>query len=197
MGKFDFKFFFEVRPGLIGWVMIDFCMAAKEYEKYGALSNAMILVCIFHFVYVADCLFYEPAILSTMDIIEEGFGFMLAFGDICWVPVMYSLQARYLVDYPVALSWLATTSIVILFVIGYVIFRGSNSQKDRFRACPLSEEFKDKETIMTASGKRLLVSGWWGLVRHPNYLGDIIMAFAWTFPCGMLILSLICLSQII
>lgn len=39
--------------------MIDFCMAAKEYEKYGALSNAMILVCIFHFVYVADCLFYE------------------------------------------------------------------------------------------------------------------------------------------
>ena len=50
---------------------------------------------------------------------------------------------------------------------------------------------------MTASGKRLLVSGWWGLVRHPNYLGDIIMAFAWTFPCGMLILSLICLSQII
>lgn len=183
-GKFDFKFFFEVRPGLIGWVMIDFCMAAKEYEKYGALSNAMILVCIFHFVYVADCLFYEPAILSTMDIVEEGFGFMLAFGDICWVPVMYSLQARYLVDYPVALSWLATTSIVILFVIGYVIFRGSNSQKDRFRACPLSEEFKDKETIMTASGKRLLVSGWWGLVRHPNYLGDIIMAFAWTFPCG-------------
>ena len=39
--------------------MIDFCMAAKEYQKYGALSNAMILVCIFHFVYVADCLFYE------------------------------------------------------------------------------------------------------------------------------------------
>ena len=39
--------------------MIDFCMAAKEYEKYGALSNAMILVCIFHFVYVADCLSYD------------------------------------------------------------------------------------------------------------------------------------------
>ena len=39
--------------------MIDFCMAAKEYQKYGAVSNAMILVCIFHFIYVADCLFYE------------------------------------------------------------------------------------------------------------------------------------------
>ncbi|KAJ7374224.1 hypothetical protein OS493_007298 [Desmophyllum pertusum] len=91
VGKFDFKFFFEVRPGLIGWVMINF------------------------FLYVADCLCYESSILSTMDIIEEGFGFMLAFGDISWVPVMYSLQARYLVDNPVKLSWTTTTAIVALF----------------------------------------------------------------------------------
>ena len=44
--------------------------------------------------------------------------------------------------------------------------------------------FSDQETILTPTGKRLLASGWWGLVRHPNYLGDISMAFAWTFPCG-------------
>ncbi|MEE6524033.1 hypothetical protein FKM82_023225 [Ascaphus truei] len=41
------------------------------------------------------------------------------------------------------------------------------------------------ETIPTATGKRLLVSGWWGLVRHPNYLGDLIMALAWSLPCGL------------
>lgn len=40
------------------------------------------------------------------------------------------------------------------------------------------------ETISTATGKRLLVSGWWGLVRHPNYLGDLLMALAWSLPCG-------------
>ena len=39
--------------------MINFCMAAKEFQKYGELSTAMILVCIFQFIYVADCLFYE------------------------------------------------------------------------------------------------------------------------------------------
>jgi len=114
-GKFDFKFFFEVRPGFIGWVMINFCMAAKEYEKTHEVSTAMILVCIFQFIYVADCLFYESSMLSTIDIIEEGFGFMLAFGDISWVPIMYSLQARYLVDQPVKLSWITTTAIVALF----------------------------------------------------------------------------------
>lgn len=40
-------------------VMINFCMAAKEYEKTHEVSTAMILVCIFQFIYVADCLFYE------------------------------------------------------------------------------------------------------------------------------------------
>ena len=50
-----------------------------------------------------------------MDIIEEGFGFMLAFGDISFVPILYSLQARYLVDNPVKLSSTATTAIVAMF----------------------------------------------------------------------------------
>lgn len=28
------------------------------------------------------------------------------------------------------------------------------------------------------------MSGLWGFVRHPNYLGDIIMGLAWSLPCG-------------
>jgi delta14-sterol reductase len=36
----------------------------------------------------------EKAILTTMDITTDGFGFMLAFGDLAWVPFIYSLQAR-------------------------------------------------------------------------------------------------------
>ncbi len=44
----------------------------------------------------------------------------------------------------------------------------------------------DLKTIPTATGKSLLVSGWWGVVRHPNYLGDLMMALAWSLPCGEL-----------
>lgn len=44
----------------------------------------------------------------------------------------------------------------------------------------------DLKTIHTSTGKNLLVSGWWGFVRHPNYLGDLIMALAWSLPCGKL-----------
>lgn len=44
----------------------------------------------------------------------------------------------------------------------------------------------DLKSIPTATGKSLLVSGWWGVVRHPNYLGDLIMALAWSLLCGKL-----------
>ena len=51
-------------------------------------------------LYVLDALWCERAILTTMDITSDGFGFMLAFGDLAWVPFTYTLQARYLVDHP-------------------------------------------------------------------------------------------------
>ncbi len=45
--------------------------------------------------------------------------------------------------------------------------------------------FVDLESMATlVPGSRLLISGWWGYVRHPNYLGDILMAVAWSLTCG-------------
>ena len=100
IGTFDLKHFCELYPGLIGWLIIDLGMLQKQYEKHGYVSTSMALVCMFQFVYVLDALWFEAAIFSTMDIVHDGFGFMLAFGDLVWVPFTYSLQARYLVDRP-------------------------------------------------------------------------------------------------
>ena len=47
-----------------------------------------------------------------MDIVTDGFGFMLAFGDLVWVPFVYSLQARYLAFRPKELGPLATSGSV-------------------------------------------------------------------------------------
>lgn len=60
------------------------------------------MVTLFHSIYVVDALWMEPAILTTMDIIHDGFGWMLCFGNLAWLPFTYSLQARYLVDNPKA-----------------------------------------------------------------------------------------------
>ncbi|XP_032090108.1 delta(14)-sterol reductase TM7SF2-like [Thamnophis elegans] len=183
-GLFDLKVFFELRPSLLGWALINMAMLAKETELRGSPSLAMILVNAFQLLYVMDAFWREEAVLTTMDIIHDGFGFMLAYGDLAWVPFLYSLQACFLVTHPQKLSLPLAGGIVLLNGLGYSIFRGANSQKNTFRRNPADPRVAGLRTIPTATGRRLLVSGWWGFVRHPNYLGDLIMAFAWSLPCG-------------
>lgn len=185
ISNFDLKFFFELGPGLIGWVIIDLVMAVKLYETSNVANSGMILVCLFHFIYVADALWFEESMLTTPDITKEGFGFMLVFGDLVWVPFMFSLQARFLVINPVSLPTWLLVLILVLNGIGYIIYRVANLQKHLFRQNqdhPVVEHLESMSTGVV--GKRLLVSGWWGYVRHPNYLGDIIMAVSWSLSCG-------------
>jgi hypothetical protein len=56
----------------------------------------------------------QEAILTTMDIVHDGFGFMLAFGDLAWVPFLYSLQARYALEHPVQWSALSLAAFFAL-----------------------------------------------------------------------------------
>ncbi|KAK9904927.1 hypothetical protein WJX75_005751 [Coccomyxa subellipsoidea] len=184
IGSFDLKEFCELYPGLIGWLVIDLGMLQKQWQEVGHVSTPLLLVCAFHGLYVLDALWLEKAILTTMDITTDGFGFMLAFGDLAWVPFTYSLQARYLVDHPKTLSGVAVAAILALKALGYLIFRGSNSQKNAFRQNPEQPSVRRLKTITTASGRRLIVSGWWGIARHINYFGDWLMAWAWCLPCG-------------
>uniref|UniRef100_A0A8D0P1G0 Delta(14)-sterol reductase LBR n=1 Tax=Sus scrofa TaxID=9823 RepID=A0A8D0P1G0_PIG len=186
IGTFDLKYFCELRPGLIGWVVINLVMLLAEMKVQNRAfpSLAMILVNSFQLLYVVDALWNEEALLTTMDIIHDGFGFMLAFGDLVWVPFIYSFQAFYLVAHPNELSWPAASLIVALKLCGFIIFRCANSQKNAFRKNPNDPKLAHLKTIHTSTGKNLLVSGWWGFVRHPNYLGDLIMALAWSLPCG-------------
>ncbi|KAI8099699.1 ergosterol biosynthesis ERG4/ERG24 [Halteromyces radiatus] len=182
---FDIKFFTELRPGLIAWFLLNICMAFKQYHILeGRVTNSMILVVLFQGLYILDALWNESSILSTRDIISDGFGFMLAFGNFCFVPMMYTLQARYLADFPLDLSYWMVPIIVALEVGGYYIFRSANNQKDIFRQHPDDPRNEDLEYITTNEGTRLLISGWWAKARHINYLGDLMMSLAWSLSCG-------------
>lgn len=181
----DWKFFCESRPGLILWVLMNLSLAAKQQQLHGALTTPMILVVAFQFLYIADYFFHEEAILSTWDIRHEKFGWMLCWGDLGWVPFTYTLQAFYLVHHPHDLPPWATVAIVALNLTGYWIFRRANIQKHRFRKNPDAPIWgKAPDYIRTAAGSPLLVSGWWGLSRHMNYFGDLLMALAWCLPAG-------------
>lgn len=45
IGKwFDFKLFFNGRPGIVAWTLINLSFAAKQRELYGHVTNSMVLV---------------------------------------------------------------------------------------------------------------------------------------------------------
>uniref|UniRef100_A0A673G6B5 Delta(14)-sterol reductase LBR n=1 Tax=Sinocyclocheilus rhinocerous TaxID=307959 RepID=A0A673G6B5_9TELE len=184
--NFDIKFFCEMRPGLMGWVLINFAMlrAEMKHQNLENPSPAMLLVNIFQLLWVVDGFWHEEKLLTMMDIVYDGFGFMLTFGDLAFVPFTFTCQAYYLVSHPNELSAFWIITLITMNGVGYYIFRKANSQKFAFRKNPSDPAVSHLKTIPTATGESLIVSGLWGWVRHPNYLGDIIMGLAWSLPCG-------------
>ncbi|KAJ3317297.1 erg24, C-14 sterol reductase [Boothiomyces sp. JEL0866] len=180
----DLKYVCELRPGLIGWFVLNLALAARQYQNFNTITNAMVLVLIGQGYYVIDALWNESAILTTMDITTDGFGFMLVFGDLVWVPFTYSLQARYLSLFPVDLSAQFLVFIFALNLFGLYVFRSSNSEKNQFRTDPNHSSVAHLKFMDTARGTKLLTSGWWGLARKINYTGDWLMAVSWCLPCG-------------
>src|SRR5262249_17140146 len=101
------------------------------------------------------------------------------------VPFPYTIRAYYRVAHVHDPPWWGTAGIVLLNAVGYAIFRGANLQKHRFRMDPRRPIWgRPAAVVATARGSLLLASGWWGLARHMNYFGDLLMALAWCLPCG-------------
>jgi delta14-sterol reductase/lamin-B receptor len=186
IGRVDLKMFMESKIAMSGWLVLTILMAHAEYEHTGAVSLPMLLVVGFQALYTLDFFWFEEAMLSTWDINNENYGFMLAFAFLVWMPFSFSLQSQYLVYGDPQLPAVAVAALILLNLAGYYIFRSSNLQKHRFKTRPESKIWgREPEFIQTARGTKLLASGWWSLARHSNYLGDLMMALAWCLACGL------------
>lgn len=190
----DFKFFHNGRPGIVAWTLIDISWAAYQYQTWGYVTKSMMLVILFHSIYVVDFFYNEDWYTRTLDISHDHFGFLLAWGDTTFLPTMYTLQAQYLARYPTHLSTMQTLALLALDIGGYAMFRSANHQRDIVRGNDGNVKIwgKPAEFIRckyrTDDGKEhnslLLTSGWWGITRHANYLADLMQAFAMCATCG-------------
>lgn len=184
-GEVDIKTWCEVCPGLTGWILLDLAFVAKQYRIYGYVSDSIIFTTCVQAFYVLNGQYNESGILSMMDITTDGMGFMLSFGDLVWVPFLYSTQCRYLSVYPVQLGWMNIAAVSAVFVLGLYIFRAANTQKHTFRTQPDDPTVAGLSYIQTKRGTRLLTAGWWGVSRHINYFGDWLQALPFSLPTGL------------
>jgi protein-S-isoprenylcysteine O-methyltransferase Ste14 len=185
VGLFDLKFFFESHIGMGSWGALAVILPAAQLEETGSLSLPMIVVSACQLLYIADFFVFESNLLSMLDILYENYGFMLVHAFLVWMPFNFTLQQQYLLVSPSSLPAWAAVLLVLMNLAGYAVFRDSNLQKQRFRRDPTRPVWgKPPKTLKTRRGTELLLSGWWGLARHTNYLGDLTMALSWCLACG-------------
>ena len=127
--------------------------------------------------FVWDYLHFEKVHLYTYDFIAERVGFKLGFGCLAFYPYFYSiaLWSTVALENPGHPVWLNGVSILVFFC-GWVLARGANLQKYYFKVSPHRKFFGIKPRVLSDEKHALLTNGFWGMSRHVNYLGEILMA---------------------
>ncbi|KAL3754090.1 hypothetical protein ACJRO7_001352 [Eucalyptus globulus] len=141
------------------------------------LQLVLILYQLFCMLYILGYFVYEE-----WDIIVDRLGFMLVFGDLVWIPFTFGIQVCRLEEMNIQYVWnnVKLTTAVVANCL-YMVFWGANKQKHVFKGNP---KHLHKSSSKSCRGK-LLASGYWGIVRHCNYLGELLLALSFSLPCGL------------
>jgi protein-S-isoprenylcysteine O-methyltransferase Ste14 len=125
--------------------------------------------------FLCEYLFFEEVHLYTYDFVAERVGFKLTWGCLVFYPYFYGVGLWALAELPnphVPNALLPAFALV--FFVGWIFARGANMQKYWFKRDPTRRAF-GLITPIAIEG-RVLMSGFWGLSRHVNYLGELLMA---------------------
>lgn len=195
LGRLDLKLLLVGRVGMIGWTAVICSFAAAQLAARGALGTPMIVVLALQLLYALDFFAREAWYLTTLDIVEARLGFVLAWGSLVWLPFFYSFPVVYQARQAVAHGYGALIAISALGLLGYGLFLSANGQRYRARRLGTGCRILGRPARLidarytTADGARhttlLLASGWWGIVRHPNYVGDLTIATAIGLASGL------------
>jgi len=134
--------------------------------------------------------------MRSIDIIVDRAGFEIQWGCLVWVPAVYTLHSRFLVQYPSGHSFSVACGIFIISMLGVVLNYLADRERDVFRATNgTSLVWRKNPNYIKATftivdrktGKRtektslLLASGFWGLARHFQYFFELAAAWSWCF----------------
>ncbi|MFN8255070.1 MAG: DUF1295 domain-containing protein [Bacteroidales bacterium] len=176
-GKADAKMWLY----LIGAVMLEInilSFTAHHYLTFGnQASTGVFISAVLLSYFVVDYLTFEEVHLYTYDFFAERVGFKLGWGCLTFYPYFYSIPLWFTADKPSAgYSTTAMLIFILIFLAGWVLSRGANLQKYYFKKNPEKKFLGIQPVVITDGNKSLLVNGFWGLSRHINYLGEVLMA---------------------
>jgi delta14-sterol reductase len=179
---------------LIGAVVLELLVisfAAHHLRTHGddPSPGVMLYAALFSY-FLVDYLLFEAVHLYTYDFVAERVGFKLGWGCVVFYPFFYCVGLWYAAPQPnphTPPPLLAVCALV--FFAGWTLARGANLQKYYFKTHPERTSFgpfaqRALESDEVGDGRRVLVSGFWGVSRHVNYLGELLMATALALCLG-------------
>jgi hypothetical protein len=183
-GRIDAKMYLY----LVGAVMLELCLlsfAAHHVLTFDHSTGIVVYTAMFSF-FLVDYLWFERVHLYTYDFVAERVGFKLGWGCLAFYPFFYCVGAWFAAGEPEAdrsVLWLVLA--VIVFFAGWMLARGANLQKFVFKTEPERERFGPfAQTALVSGDRRVLIGGLWGLSRHINYLGELLMASGLAIAAG-------------
>ncbi|MBM4359078.1 MAG: DUF1295 domain-containing protein [Deltaproteobacteria bacterium] len=161
--------------------------AAHQWLAFpDARSPGVVLHAVLFLFFTGEYLFFEEVHLYTYDFVAERVGFKLGWGCIAFYPYFYAVGLWSAAGAPSpgrGTAWLIVGG--ALFFAGWLLSRGANLQKFWFKTEPSRKAFGWIAPEVVSDGERsLLVSGFWGLSRHVNYLGEVLMATGLALSLG-------------
>ena len=185
-GRVDAKMWlYLVGATMLGLNLYSFAMHERLTFPDDPSPGVALYVALFTF-FLCEYLFFERVHLYTYDFFAERVGFKLGWGCLTFYPFFYAVGLWSVADLPDPHA--STVLYVVagcLFFAGWSLARGANMQKFAFKRDPDAKFLGFIAPAVVSDGeKKLLVSGFWGVSRHVNYLGEILMATGLTLALG-------------
>jgi len=200
LGGVDVKRFVNCRISMTYWMLAGVSFAAASHSRHGRLDPGLVLCAASQFVYLVKFFYWEIGYMRSIDIITDRAGFYETWGCLVWVPSIYTLHTRSMVQLPSGLSWPAAGAIFAVGLLGVAFNFEADLQRQRFRETggaalvwgrkPIAIEAEyhvadPKSGKLARHTSLLLVSGWWGVARHAQYFFELTAAWSWGLLAGV------------
>uniref|UniRef100_A0A7S4JWF6 7-dehydrocholesterol reductase n=1 Tax=Odontella aurita TaxID=265563 RepID=A0A7S4JWF6_9STRA len=190
----DLKRFVNCRFSMTYWQLAGLSFCYRSYTLHGSIDYGLAFSALSQYLYLFKFFLWEMGYMRSIDIIVDRAGFEIQWGCLVWVPAVYTLHSRFLVQYPSGWSPPAAAGLFVLSILGVLLNYLADRERDVFRATKgealvwgKKPQFIEAtyEVVDRRTGKKtqktslLLASGFWGVARHFQYFFELTAAWSW------------------
>ncbi|KAL7482421.1 hypothetical protein ACHAW6_008096 [Cyclotella cf. meneghiniana] len=191
----DLKRFINCRFSMTYWQLAGLSFCYRSYLLHGNVMDwGLFFSALSQYIYLVKFFFWEMGYMRSIDIIVDRAGYEIQWGCLVWVPSVYTLHSRFLVQHPSGLSFPVAMALFVLSILGVLFNYAADRERDVFRASKgqclvwgsnpryITAKYTTvdiKTGMVTEKTSLLLASGFWGMARHFQYFFELTAAYSW------------------